>query len=205
MTPLALVPRKEKPRPIERLEALRDPGSLQLVRSTMVSRRMDDTVREGDGVVGVMGRVDGHPVECDARDPSYVGCSLGDAQAGTAVRPHRWPAVEPTGATAQVADEECKVYGADLVLAWRRAQLGVMGPKQAVDLVRRRVIAAADDRAAARERYAKRHAAEHLPAASAAAEGVTVAPPATRARLTSALRTLSTPERPIRPARNIQL
>ena len=32
-----------------------------------------------------------------------------------------------------------------------------------------------------------------------------VAPSATRARLMGALRTLSTPERPVRPARNIQL
>ena len=44
--------------------------------------------------------------------------------------------------------------GADLVLAWPRAQLGVMGPKQAVDLVHRREIAAADDPARARERFA---------------------------------------------------
>ena len=35
--------------------------------------------------------------------------------------------------------------GADLVLAWPQAQLGVMGGPQAVDLVHRRAIAAADD------------------------------------------------------------
>jgi acetyl-CoA carboxylase carboxyltransferase component len=98
--------------------------------------------------------------------------------------------------------------GADLVLAWPRAQLGVMGPKQAVDLVHRREIAAADDPPRARERFAARYASEHLTAASAAAEGVIdeiVTPSATRARLMAALRTLSTPERPVRPARNIQL
>jgi acetyl-CoA carboxylase carboxyltransferase component len=102
----------------------------------------------------------------------------------------------------------CRELGADLVLAWPRAQLGVMGPKQAVDLVHRREIAAADDPPRAREHFASRYAAEHLTAASAAAEGVIdeiVAPSATRARLTAALRTLSTPERPVRPARNIQL
>jgi acetyl-CoA carboxylase carboxyltransferase component len=98
--------------------------------------------------------------------------------------------------------------GADLVLAWPRAQIGVMGPKQAVDLVHRREIAAADDPAAARERLALSYADEHLTAAAAAAEGVIdelVAPSSTRGRIVSALHTLATPERPFRPARNIPL
>jgi acetyl-CoA carboxylase carboxyltransferase component len=482
MTPLALVPRtEEKLQPIERLEALCDPDSLQFIRSAVVSRRMGEKIRDGDGVIGAMGRVDGRPVACFAQDPSYLGGSLGEAQAdticrvmeqagrarvpivgfiesagarlqegvaalsgygrifrahtalsgvvpqisvicgasagggsyapaltdivimtksasmfltgpgvvrevtgeqvdGTALggpkvherngvcqlvadsdldaawlvrdlldylpqnattRPQRWPAVEPSGALPRVPDEDRKVYdvrdvlrtlvdggrvlelnakwarnivtayvridgrsvgvianqprflggalnseaackaarfvnscdafglplvvlvdtpgflpglkqeaggvirhgsklvhafaaasvprvtvvlrkayggafiamnsrelGADLVLAWPRAQLGVMGPKQAVDLVHRREIAAADDPPRARDRFAARYAAEHLTAASAAAEGVIdeiVAPSATRARLMAALRTLSTPERPVRPARNIQL
>ena len=62
--------------------------------------------------------------------------------------------------------------GADLVLAWPRAQIGVMGPKQAVDLVHRREIAAATTLRAARERLAAAYADEHLTAGSAAAEGV---------------------------------
>jgi acetyl-CoA carboxylase carboxyltransferase component len=98
--------------------------------------------------------------------------------------------------------------GADLVLAWPRAQIGVMGPKQAVDLVHRREIAASDDPAAARERLAAAYAEEHLTAASAAAEGVIdelVPPSGTRARIISALQTLATPDRPFRPARNIPL
>jgi acetyl-CoA carboxylase carboxyltransferase component len=482
MTPLALVPRSdEKLQPLERLEALCDPDSLQLVRSAVVSRRMGEKIRDGDGVVGAMGRVDGRSVACFAQDPSYLGGSLGEAQADTIcrvleqagrarvpvvgfiesagarlqegvaalsgygrifrahtslsgvvpqisvicgasagggsyapaltdivvmtkeasmfltgpgvvrevtgeqvdgttlggpkvherngvcqlvadsdldaawlvrdlldylpqharARPQRWPTVEASGALPQVPDEERKVYdvrhvlralvdggrvlelnerwarnivtayaridgrsvgvianqpkflggalnseaackaarfvnscdafglpllvlvdtpgflpgakqeaggiirhgsklvhafaaasvprvtvvlrkafggafiamnsrelGADLVLAWPRAQLGVMGPKQAVDLVHRREIAAADDPPRARERFAARYASEHLTAASAAAEGVIdeiVTPSATRARLMAALRTLSTPERPVRPARNIQL
>jgi acetyl-CoA carboxylase carboxyltransferase component len=482
MTPLALVPRtEEKLEPLERLEALCDPDSLQLVRSAVVSRRMGEKICDGDGVIGAMGRVDGRPVACFAQDPSYLGGSLGEAQADTicrvleqagrarvpvvgfiesagarlqegvaalsgygrifrahtmlsgvvpqisvicgasagggsyapaltdvvvmtkkasmfltgpgvvrevtgeqvdgtelggpkvherngvcqlvadsdldaawlvrdlldylpqnaTTRPQRWPAVEPSGALSQVPDEARRVYdvrdvlrtlvdggrvlelnarwarnmvtayvridgrsvgvianqpkflggalnseaackaarfvnscdafglplvvlvdtpgflpgkaqeaggvirhgsklvhafsaasvprvtvvlrkayggafiamnsrelGADLVLAWPRAQLGVMGPKQAVDLVHRREIAAADDPPRARERFAARYASEHLTAASAAAEGVIdeiVTPSATRARLMAALRTLSTPERPVRPARNIQL
>ena len=484
MTPLALVPRTdEKLRPLERLEALCDPDSIQLVRSSVVSRRMGEKIREGDGVIGAMGRVDGRPIACFAQDPSYLGGSLGEAHAdticrvleqagrarvpvvgfiesagarlqegvaalsgygrifhahtalsgvvpqisvicgasagggsyapaltdivvmtqqasmfltgpgvvkevtgevvdGTALggpRVHerngvcqlvadsdldaawlvrdlldylpqhagattlRWPAIEPPGAApdARVPDEARKVYdvrdvvralvdggrvlelnarwarnvvtayaridgrpvgivanqpkflggalnadaackaarfvnscdafglplvvlvdtpgflpgksqeaggvirhgaklvhafaaasvprmtvvlrkafggafiamnsrelGSDLVLAWPRAELGVMGPKQAVDLVHRREIAAADDSVRARDRFADRYAKEHLTAASAAAEGVIdeiVAPSATRSRLIAALRTLSTPDRPIRPARNIPL
>ena len=42
--------------------------------------------------------------------------------------------------------------GADFVFAWPQAQLGVMGAKQAVGIVNRREIAAADDPEAARER-----------------------------------------------------
>ena len=98
--------------------------------------------------------------------------------------------------------------GADLVLAWPRAEIGVMGPKQAVDLVHRREIAAADDPSDARDRLAIAYAAEHLTAASAAAEGVIdeIVPPSdTHDRIVAALQTLSAPERPFRPARNIPL
>jgi acetyl-CoA carboxylase carboxyltransferase component len=55
---------------------------------------------------------------------------------------------------------------------------------------------------------ANAYAAEHLAAASAAAEGVIdeiVPPSGTRARVVAALQTLSTPARPFRPARNIPL
>jgi acetyl-CoA carboxylase carboxyltransferase component len=98
--------------------------------------------------------------------------------------------------------------GADLVLAWPRAQIGVMGPKQAVDLVHRRELADAPDRAAARDRLADAYAQQHLTAASAAAEGVIdeiVPPSGTRARIVGALETLATPDRPFRRARNIPL
>jgi acetyl-CoA carboxylase carboxyltransferase component len=98
--------------------------------------------------------------------------------------------------------------GADLLLAWPRAQMGVMGARQAVDLVHRREIADADEPSRARDWLADRYAAEHLTAASAAAEGVIdeiVAPSDTRGRLASALRMLAHPARPVRPARNIPL
>jgi acetyl-CoA carboxylase carboxyltransferase component len=98
--------------------------------------------------------------------------------------------------------------GADLVLAWPRAQIGVMGPKQAVDLVHRREIAAAEDHGATRDRLAAAYAEQHLTAASAAAEGVIdelVVPSGTRHRIVDALQTLASPDRPPRRARNIPL
>jgi acetyl-CoA carboxylase carboxyltransferase component len=100
--------------------------------------------------------------------------------------------------------------GADLVLAWPQAQLGVMGAKQAVDLVHRRAIKAADDPGASRERFAEEYERDWLSSQTAAREGVIdeiVAPSGTRRRLTDALGMLATAtagrERPI--MRNIPL
>jgi methylmalonyl-CoA decarboxylase subunit alpha len=484
MTALSLVERQtEKLGPLERLETLCDPGSIQLVRGEAVSRRMGDRATAGDGVVGATGRVDGRPIACFAQDPAYLGGSLGEVHADTIVRvlgvaeraripvvgfvesagarlqegvaalcgygrifrahtqlsgvvpqisvicgasagggsyapaltdfvvmterasmfltgpgvvrevtgedvdaaalggpkvhdrngvcqlvaaddvdaawtvrdlldhlpqhagaaPNRWPVMEPGGERpdAPVPDSDRKVYdvrdvsrllvdggrilevngrwarnvttafarvdgravgivannprylggvldaesatkaarfvqtcdlfgiplvvlvdtpgflpgtrqeaggvirhgaklvhafaaasvprvtvvlrkafggafiamnsrdlGADLVLAWPRAQIGVMGPKQAVDLVHRREIAAAADPVAARERLATSYAERHLTAASAASEGVIdelVPPSGTRARIAGALQTLATHDRPPRRARNTPL
>src|SRR5439155_17831006 len=83
---------KLAPRPIERLtaleriEALCDPGSIQLVRGDVVSRRMGDRTSPGDGVLGATGRVDGRPIACYAQDPTYVGGSLGEVHAATICR-----------------------------------------------------------------------------------------------------------------------
>src|SRR4051794_8313580 len=64
--------------PVERLEALCDEGSLTLLRSDVVSKRMGAKARAGDGVIAGAGRVDGRPVFCYAQDPSYLGGSLGE-------------------------------------------------------------------------------------------------------------------------------
>ena len=72
--------------PIERLEALCDPGSLDVIRSEVVSGHMGLKARAGDGVVGGSGLVDGRPVFCYAQDNSYVGGSLGEMHADTIVR-----------------------------------------------------------------------------------------------------------------------
>lgn len=98
--------------------------------------------------------------------------------------------------------------GADLVLAWPRAQMGVMGPKQAVDLVHRREIADASDSGQARDDFADTYAAEHLTATAAAAAGVideVVPASGTRERLARALGTFSTHSAGTRPNRNIPL
>jgi acetyl-CoA carboxylase carboxyltransferase component len=98
--------------------------------------------------------------------------------------------------------------GADLVFAWPQAQIGVMGAKQAVTVVNRRDIAAAEDPVAARDALAEAYAGEHLSAAVAAAEGHVdeVIPPAdTRRRLSEALFALAAAAEPGPGVRNIPL
>jgi len=80
--------------------------------------------------------------------------------------------------------------GADLVLAWPDAELGIMSARAAVGIVNRRELRAAEDPDAARDRLADAYAREHLRAESAAAEGFVdeiVAPAQTRDRLSAAL------------------
>jgi acetyl-CoA carboxylase carboxyltransferase component len=100
--------------------------------------------------------------------------------------------------------------GADLVLAWPKAQLGVMGGKQAVDLVHRRAIRDADDPAEARERFAGEYERDWLSSETAAREGVVdeiVAPADTRQRLADAMQMLAVAcaDRPSPAMRNIPL
>ena len=71
--------------PLERLEVLCDPDSLQLLRTDVRSRRMGDRARPGDGVLAASGRVDGRPIFCFAQDASFAGGSLGEAHADSVV------------------------------------------------------------------------------------------------------------------------
>jgi acetyl-CoA carboxylase carboxyltransferase component len=73
-------------RALERLEALCDPGSVQVLRSRVISGRLGPRAVEGDGVVGATGLVDGRPIACYAQDGSYLGGSLGELHADTIVR-----------------------------------------------------------------------------------------------------------------------
>jgi methylmalonyl-CoA decarboxylase subunit alpha len=89
-----------------------------------------------------------------------------------------------------------KDLGADLALAWPDAEIGIMGPRQAVGVVHRRALADADDPEAERDRLADEYAADHLSAGVAAQQGFIdeiVAPADTRARLAGALAALSGP------------
>jgi acetyl-CoA carboxylase carboxyltransferase component len=84
--------------------------------------------------------------------------------------------------------------GADLVLAWPDAELGIMGARAAVGIVNRRELRAAEDPEAERDRLADVYAEEHLRAQSAAAEGFVdeiIEPVETRDRLAWALRSFS--------------
>jgi acetyl-CoA carboxylase carboxyltransferase component len=73
-------------RALERLEALCDPGSVQVLRSQVVSSRLGARACAGDGVVGATGLVEGRPVACYAQDGSFLGGSLGERHADTIVR-----------------------------------------------------------------------------------------------------------------------
>jgi acetyl-CoA carboxylase carboxyltransferase component len=101
-----------------------------------------------------------------------------------------------------------KELGADLVYAWPQAQIGVMGAEQAVGIVERRAIAAADDPAAERARRSAVYAAEHLTALGAVADGHVdelIPPSETRERVAAALGSMEIANRPIRPAGNLPL
>src|ERR671925_2134423 len=79
----------EEPRTLsaaDRLEALCDPGSLQVIRSTVIPRRPSRRISPGDGVVGASGTIAGRPIYCYAQDQSFAGGSLGEAHADTIVR-----------------------------------------------------------------------------------------------------------------------
>jgi acetyl-CoA carboxylase carboxyltransferase component len=84
--------------------------------------------------------------------------------------------------------------GADLVLAWPEAELGIMSARAAVGIVNRRDLRVAADPEAERTRLADAYADEHLRADAAAAAGFVdeiVAPADTRERLCWALLTLA--------------
>ncbi len=72
--------------PLDRLEALCDPDTFDVIRTGVVSTAMGDKARAGDGVIGGSGLVDGRPVFAYAQDASYAGGSLGAAHAETIVR-----------------------------------------------------------------------------------------------------------------------
>lgn len=88
--------------------------------------------------------------------------------------------------------------GADLVLAWPSAQIGVMAASQAVGVMHGRELADAQDPAARREALAAAYAEEHTTVRVAASAGFVdevVDPAATRDRIAAALAALGTRRR----------
>jgi acetyl-CoA carboxylase carboxyltransferase component len=86
--------------------------------------------------------------------------------------------------------------GADYAFAWPQAEIGVMAATQAVGIISRREIAAADDPAAARASLADEYAEKHLGADLAAREGFideVIDPAETRDRLAWAIASLPKP------------
>lgn len=69
--------------PLERLELLCDPGSLEVFRSSVLSSRIGALAHPGDGVIAGIGRIGGRAVACYAQDAKFLGGSLGEAQADT--------------------------------------------------------------------------------------------------------------------------
>lgn len=84
ISPLLKEPREITAR--DRLELLCDPGSLHVIRSTVLPRRESKRMRDGDGVIGAAGTIAGRPVYCYAQDQTFAGGSLGEAHAETIVR-----------------------------------------------------------------------------------------------------------------------
>jgi acetyl-CoA carboxylase carboxyltransferase component len=80
--------REHAPRlePLQKLEALCDEGSVQVLRSRVTSPKLGARAVAGDGVVGATGTVDGRPIACYAQDGAYLGGSLGERHADTIVR-----------------------------------------------------------------------------------------------------------------------
>jgi acetyl-CoA carboxylase carboxyltransferase component len=98
-----------------------------------------------------------------------------------------------------------KDLGADLYLAWSRAELGIMGAEQAVGDVHRRALAAAANPTEEQRRLADGYAAEHLGAHAAARVGaVDEVVRRDRSRLAWALSTI-TRTRQGAPVRNFPL
>ncbi len=86
MSATAVRERRTRLDPLERLEALCDPGSIHVLRSRVQSTKLGERAIAGDGVIGATGSVEGRPIACYAQDGSFLGGSLGERHADTIVR-----------------------------------------------------------------------------------------------------------------------
>ena len=101
-----------------------------------------------------------------------------------------------------------KALGADYVFAWPGVEVGVMGAEQAVGILSRREIAAAEDPRVHRRRLARAYSSEHLHVEGASADGFVdevIDADCTRGRVASCLEALAGLQRPESRATNIPL
>lgn len=100
---------------------------------------------------------------------------------------------------------DCKAMGSDCALAWPQAEVAVMGPSGAVEIIHRKTLAETpyEEQASKREELEAAYAAEHLSPRVAAARGFideVIEPATTRRVLTEAFSALTTKARS-RPGR----
>ena len=183
-------------RPIERLEALCDPGSVQVLRSGVLSPRLGSRAVPGDGVVAATGTVAGPGFMPGSKQEQLGvirhGASL--VRAFAAARVPKLTVVLRKSYGGAYITMNSRDLGADLVVAWPDAELGIMSARAAIGIVHGRELKASDDPGADRVRLADAYAGEHLAAEASAACGFIdeiVEPVQTRARLAWALRTLA--------------
>jgi acetyl-CoA carboxylase carboxyltransferase component len=101
-----------------------------------------------------------------------------------------------------------KALGADYAFAWPNVELGVMSAEQAVGILNRREIAAAEDPATRRRRLASDYSSQHLHVERAAADGFVdevISPASTRACVASCLAALAGAHRAPARGSNIPL
>src|SRR4051794_25633252 len=125
--------------PLQRLQLLCDEGSLQILRSAVMSGAMGDKARAGDGIVAASGRIAGRPVFCYAQDAAFAGGSLGAQHADTMVRVQRLAGeagvpvigfVESGGARMQeglaALDGYARVFSQHVALSGKVPQISVI-------------------------------------------------------------------------------
>jgi acetyl-CoA carboxylase carboxyltransferase component len=125
--------------PLERLEALCDPGSFRALRTGVVSSRAGARAEPGDGVLAGAGMAGGRPLFCYSEDPAFMGGSLGEAHAETIVRVMRMAGdagapvvgfVESGGARLQEGHAALAGYGRifreSVALAQRVPQISIV-------------------------------------------------------------------------------
>ena len=101
-----------------------------------------------------------------------------------------------------------KELGAQMYLAWPDAEIGIMGPHAAVDIIHRRELSGVNDRESRRDELAREYRNEHVTAQAAARRGYVdevVSPNETRSRLAGALVTFAGMEGGRGLVRNIPL